>query len=234
MSDERNGCSSCNTISLASTKDLLNQDLAKQVRTAYDRIESRGMSSCLFGSSGTCCKNCNMGPCQIIDGVDSMVGVCGATADTVAARNFARIIAAGTAAHTDHAREMVRGFIATAKGETPHEIKDVQKLHVLAEVFGIVTEGRDKNEIALELGNKALAEFGQQDGLLTMIKRAPKKQQAIWKKLGVEPRGIDREVVETMHRTHMGVDQEFHNIMLQGSRCALADGDDAVTRLHLA
>ncbi len=224
MSDERNGCSSCNTISLASTKDLMNQDLAKQVRTAYDRIDSRGMSSCLFGSSGTCCKNCNMGPCQIIDGVESMIGVCGATADTVAARNFARTIAAGTAAHTDHAREMVRGFIATAKGETPHEIKDVQKLHAMAEVFGIATEGRDKNEIAIELGNKALAEFGQQDGTLTMLKRAPKKQQAIWKKLGVEPRGIDREVVETMHRTHMGVDQEYRNIMLQGSRCALADG----------
>ncbi len=224
MSDERNGCGPCNTISLASTKDLLNQDLAKQVRTAYDRIESRGMSACLFGSSGTCCKNCNMGPCQIIDGVESMIGVCGATADTVAARNFARTIAAGTAAHTDHAREMVRGFIATAKGETPHEIKDVQKLHAMAEIFGIVTEGRDKNEIALELGNKALAEFGQQDGTLTMLKRAPKKQQAIWKKMGVEPRGIDREVVETMHRTHMGVDQEFRNIMLQGSRCALADG----------
>ncbi|MDO8947568.1 MAG: anaerobic carbon-monoxide dehydrogenase catalytic subunit [Desulfocapsaceae bacterium] len=224
MSDERNGCSSCNTISLASTKDLLNQDLAKQVRTAYDRIDSRGMSSCLFGSSGTCCKNCNMGPCQIIDGVESMIGVCGATADTVAARNFARTIAAGTAAHTDHAREMVRGFIATAKGETPHEIKDVQKLHAMAEIFGVAIEGRDKNEIALELGNKALAEFGQQDGTLTMLKRAPKKQQAIWKKLGVEPRGIDREVVETMHRTHMGVDQEYRNIMLQGSRCALADG----------
>lgn len=224
MSDERNGCGPCNTITLASTRDLLNQDLAKQVRTAYDRIDSRGMSSCLFGSSGTCCKNCNMGPCQIIDGVESMIGVCGATADTVAARNFARTIAAGTAAHTDHAREMVRGFIATAKGETPHEIKDVQKLHALAEIFGIVTEGRDKNEIALELGTKALAEFGQQDGTLTMLKRAPKKQQAIWKKLGVEPRGIDREVVETMHRTHMGVDQEFRNIMLQGSRCALADG----------
>jgi carbon-monoxide dehydrogenase catalytic subunit len=165
-----------------------------------------------------------MGPCQIIDGVESMIGVCGATADTVAARNFARTIAAGTAAHTDHAREMVRGFIATAKGETPHEIKDVQKLHAMAEIFGVAIEGRDKNEIALELGNKALAEFGQQDGTLTMLKRAPKKQQAIWKKLGVEPRGIDREVVETMHRTHMGVDQEYRNIMLQGSRCALADG----------
>jgi carbon-monoxide dehydrogenase catalytic subunit len=219
------GCDSCNEITGASTLDLLNQDLAKQVRTAYDRLEDRGMSACLFGSGGTCCKICNMGPCQIIDGVDTMLGICGATADTVAARNFARIIAAGTASHTDHAREMVRGFIATAKGQTPHEIKDVDKLHKMAKLFGIETEDRDKNEIAVELGEKALAEFGQQESTpLTMLKRAPKKQQNIWKKVGVEPRGIDREVVEMMHRTHMGVDQDYKNIMLQGARCALADG----------
>jgi carbon-monoxide dehydrogenase catalytic subunit len=218
------GCDNCNEITNASTIELLNQDLAKKVTTAYDRLENRGMSACLFGAEGTCCKICNMGPCQIIDGVDQMLGVCGATADTVVARNFARIIAAGTAAHTDHAREMVRGFIATAKGETPHEIKDVEKLHKMAVLFEIEIEGRDKNEIALELGEKALAEFGQQDGTLTFLKRAPKKQQEIWKKLGVEPRGIDREVVEMMHRTHMGVDQEYKNIMLQGARCALADG----------
>jgi carbon-monoxide dehydrogenase catalytic subunit len=218
------GCESCNDITGSSTIDLLNQDLAKQVRTAYDRIEDRGMSACLFGSGGTCCRICNMGPCQIIDGVDSMVGICGATADTVAARNFARLVAAGTSAHTDHAREMVRGFIATAKGETPHEIKDVEKLHKMAEVFGIETEDRDKNEIALELGERALSEFGQQEGTLTMLKRAPEKQQQIWKEKGVEPRGIDREVVEMMHRTHMGVDQEYKNIMKQAARCSLADG----------
>ena len=213
---------SSNEITASSTRELLSQDLAKQVRTAYTRIEERGMAACLFGSQGTCCKNCNMGPCQIIDGVESMVGICGATADTVAARNFGRIVAAGTAAHTDHAREMVRGFIATAKGETPHEIKDVAKLHKMAQLFGIATEGRNKNEIALELGERALAEFGQQDGTLTMLKRAPEKQQKIWKAKGVEPRGVDREVVEMMHRTHMGVDQEYHNIMRQASRCALA------------
>lgn len=215
---------SSNEITSSSTRELLSQDLAKKVRTAYTRLEERGMSACLFGSQGTCCKNCNMGPCQIIDGVESMVGICGATADTVAARNFARAVAAGAAAHTDHAREMVRGFIATAKGETPHEIKDVAKLHKMAALFGIETEGRDKNEIALELGERALAEFGQQDGTLTMLKRAPKKQQAIWKEKGVEPRGVDREVVEVMHRTHIGVDQEYHNIMRQAARCSLADG----------
>ncbi len=224
MSNSKGGCESCNEITGASTKDLLNQDLAKQVRTAYDRIEDRGVASCLFGSGGTCCRNCNMGPCQIIDGVESMIGVCGATAATVVARNFARTVAAGTAAHTDHAREMVMGFIETAKGNTPHGIKDVAKLHDMAKIFGVEIEGRDKNEIALELGEKALAEFGQQKGTLAMLKRAPEKQQKIWKEKGVEPRGIDREVVETMHRTHMGVDQEYKNIMKQAARCSLADG----------
>lgn len=52
----------------------------------------------------------------------------------------------------------------------------------------------------------------------------PKKRQEIWRKHGVVPRGIDIEVVELMHRTHMGVDQDYHNIMKQSTRCALADG----------
>ncbi|MEN8191030.1 MAG: carbon monoxide dehydrogenase, partial [Thermodesulfobacteriota bacterium] len=224
MSNDRDECGRCNEITAVSTKDLLNQDLAKKVRTAYDRIEDRGVSACLFGSGGTCCRHCNMGPCQIIDGVEQMIGVCGATASTVAARHFARMVAAGTASHTDHAREMVKGFLATAQGHTEHEIKDVAKLHKMAEIFGIETEDRDKNEIAVELGERALAEFGQQDGRLSMLNRAPEKQQKIWAEQGVEPRGVDREVVEMMHRTHMGVDQEYHNIMLQASRCALADG----------
>ncbi len=224
MTIRKIGCEGCDNITCPSTKEVLEQDVAKGVKTAFHRVDDRGMSACLFGSGGVCCRNCNMGPCQIIDGVAEMVGVCGATAETVAARNFARNIAAGSAAHTDHAREMVQGFISTAKGETDNEIKDVAKLHVMAEIFEIETEGRDKNEIALELGEKCLAEFGQQEGTLTMLKRAPATLQAMWKKLGVEPRGIDREVVEMMHRTHMGVDQEYKNLMLQGSRCALSDG----------
>jgi len=225
MASSRKGCEECVEITCISTKQVLQQDIAKNVVTAYDRVQRRGMEACLFGSGGTCCRHCNMGPCQIIDGVDDMIGICGATADTVAARHFCRVIAAGTSAHTDHAREMVKGFIETAKGNGPHEIKDVRKLHQLAKVFDIETEGRDKNEIAVELGERALAEFGKQDDRpLTMLKRAPAKRQQVWKRLGVEPRSVDREVVEMMHRTHMGVDQEYHNLMLQGSRCALADG----------
>lgn len=225
MAIMRNGCEGCTEITCGSTREVLGQPLAAKVRTAYDRVEARGMTSCLFGSGGTCCRNCNMGPCQIIDGIEDMLGVCGANADTVAARNFARTVAAGTAAHTDHARGMVRGFIETAKGHGPHQIKDVAKLKSLAAVFGIATDDCEVNEIALELGEKALAEFGKQDNTpLTMLKRATPKRQALWNKLGIAPRGVDREVVEMLHRTHMGVDHDYKNIMLQASRCALADG----------
>jgi len=225
MAIKRNGCEGCTDITCASTKEVLSQDIAKNVKTGYDRVKSRGMSACLFGSGGTCCRNCNMGPCQIIDGVDDMIGICGATADTVAARNFARVVAAGSASHTDHAREMVRGFLDTARGHGPHQIKDVEKLKSLAAVFDIVTEGREVKDIAVELGEKAMAEFGKQENTpLSMLKRATPKRQALWKKLNIFPRGIDREVVEMMHRTHMGVDQDYENIMLQASRCALSDG----------
>ena len=79
-------------------------------------------------------------------------------------------------------------------------------------------------EIAIELGEKALAEFGKQQGELVYIKKAPLKRQEIWKKQGVTPRGIDREVVEMMHRTHMGVDQDYKHILQQANRTALADG----------
>lgn len=225
MAIKRNGCEGCADITCASTQQVLSQDVAKNVRTAYDRVKARGMSACLFGSGGTCCRNCNMGPCQIIDGVDDMLGICGASADTVAARNFARVVAAGSASHTDHAREMVRGFLDTARGHGPHQIKDTEKLKSLAAVFDIETEGREIKDIAIELGEKAMAEFGKQENTpLSMLKRATPKRQALWKKLNIFPRGIDREVVEMMHRTHMGVDHDYQNIMLQASRCALSDG----------
>lgn len=222
----RNGCEGCSDIiKCGSSKDVLAAKPAQNVITAYDRVQRRGMSACLFGSGGTCCRNCNMGPCQIIDGIEDMLGICGVSADTVAARNFARIVAAGSASHTDHAREMVKGFIETAKGHGPHQIKDVEKLKSLAAVFDVATEDREINEIALEVGEKALAEFGKQDDEpLSMTKRATAKRQALWKKLNIFPRGVDREVVEMMHRTHMGVDQDYENIMLQASRCALSDG----------
>ena len=86
------------------------------------------------------------------------------------------------------------------------------------------TEGREIKDIAIEVGEKALAQYGQQDGEIAYIKRAPLKRQEIWRKEGVVPTGIDRPVVETMHMTHMGVNQEMEHIIRLATKCALADG----------
>jgi len=161
---------------------------------------------------------------MMIEDVPESIGICGATPATVAARNFARMVASGASAHIDHARETALSFLAAARGELPFEIKDEKKLHFIAELYKVKTEGRSKQDIAIELGEKVLAEFGQQGGTLAMHSRAPVKRQELWKKRGVLPRGIDREVVEIMHRTHMGTDQDYRSLIFQATRCALADG----------
>jgi carbon-monoxide dehydrogenase catalytic subunit len=208
--------------------DSASQELIKVAQTAdIELVWDRAISQtphCRFGEEGLCCRICSMGPCRIIPGRRDH-GVCGATADTIVARNFVRMIAGGAAAHSDHGRAVAINFIKAARGEVPgYEIKDEEKLKRIAAIYGIETKGRTKNEIAEDVGNAALQEFGQQMGELRFISRAPEKRQQIWRELGVVPRGIDREIVEIMHRTHMGVDQDYENLMLQGTRAALADG----------
>ena len=216
----------------SATIKMLEKASSDGVSTAFSRAAT--MKPCPIGAEGSCCSNCAMGPCRVplprgreetLEDKQKRKGVCGATAETIAARNFVRMIAAGTAAHGDHGREVTKIFLAVAKGEAPgYEIKDEQKLLQLALDFGIKIGDRSNNEIAVDIGQTLLGEFGKQEGELLFLKRAPLKRQELWRKQGVTPRGIDREVVEAMHRTHMGVDQDYHSLLRHGVRTALADG----------
>ncbi|MEE9500096.1 MAG: carbon monoxide dehydrogenase, partial [Candidatus Omnitrophota bacterium] len=197
----------------------------EDIKITWDRYDAM-QPQCGFGELGICCKICNMGPCRIDPfGEGPEVGVCGATKDTIAARNLARMIAAGTAAHSDHARDVANTLIMAAKGEThDYALKSTDKLKRVARVYGIDIAGKSTEKIGEELGEKCLAEFGQQRGNLRLISLAPKKRQQLWEKAGIVPRSIDREVVELMHRTTMGVDNDYKNIIKQGMRTSLADG----------
>jgi carbon-monoxide dehydrogenase catalytic subunit len=191
------------------------------ISTAFDRADD--MKPCPIGSKGLCCKNCAMGPCRLTK--EGQVGVCGATVETVAARNLARAIAAGAAAHSDHGRDLCFVLHGAATGEAPgYRIRDEFKLQEVARDLGVETEGRSKEEIAVDVAEKALAEFGKQSGELLYLARAPKKRQEIWRNLGIAPRGVDREIVEVLHRTHIGNDQDADHILDQGMRAALGDG----------
>lgn len=195
------------------------------IETTWDRLEQQ-QPNCGFGELGICCRNCFMGPCRIDPfGQGPRKGVCGATAETIVARNFSRMIAAGAAAHSDHGRDVANTLLVAAKNpDSGYSIKDTNKLHKVAQILGISVDDKTKNEIAAEVAQRALDNFGRQEGELSFIKLAPQERQKLWQNLNVVPRGVDREIVEMLHRTHIGVDQDYKNIMTQGSRTALADG----------
>jgi len=206
-------------------QEMLGKAEKEGIETVWDRLKAQE-PQCGFGLLGICCRNCNMGPCRIDpfgDGPDR--GICGATADTIVARNLLRAIAAGAAAHSDHGRDIVNTLYAAAKGDAAdYSIKDEAKLKALANEFGIAAEGRGNNEIALELAAAILEEFGSTKGKLQFVNRVPEKRRQLWDKLDILPRGIDREIVECLHRTHIGVDNEYINLVLHGLRTSLGDG----------
>ncbi len=191
------------------------------ISTAFKRAED--MVPCNIGGAGMCCKQCGMGPCRLTK--DGQVGVCGATIDTIQARNLVRAISAGAAAHSDHGRDMAFTLKAVANDETEgYVLRDVAKLRNVAALYDIPIEGRSPNEIANDLGDLYIAQFGQQKGEVVCVKRAPAKRQKLWREQGVVPRGVDREVVESMHRTHIGDDQDATHILQHAIRTALSDG----------
>ncbi|MBN1484701.1 MAG: anaerobic carbon-monoxide dehydrogenase catalytic subunit [Chloroflexia bacterium] len=201
--------------------EMLEQAEKEGLSTAFSRAED--MKPCPIGHVGRCCKHCHMGPCRLMK--PGQTGVCGATIETVTARNLVRMIAGGASAHSDHGRDLALTLLAVAEGEAPdYRIRDKGKLLLMAEYLGVPIKGREILEIAQDVGSKALSQFGQQTGELLSVQRAPKPRQEIWRRLGMVPRGIDREVVEVMHRTHVGNDQDHESLLKAGLRCALADG----------
>ena len=194
------------------------------VETAFDRAAN--MKACPIGADSACCKHCAMGPCRL-NSKDpySKVGVCGATIDTIMARNFARMVAAGGAAHTDHGMGMLDLFREVLNGHIKdYKIKSPQKLIEVAQSIGIETEDRELKDIAMDLYEELERTYTQVEGEIPFAQRVPEKTLETWRKLGIVPRGAMREIMELMHRTHMGVDQHYENITKQCSRTALADG----------
>jgi len=167
-----------------------------------------------------------MGPCRIDpfgEGADQ--GVCGATADTIAARNLLRNLLGGAAAHSDHGRDIVHALAVAAEGNSDaYKIQGPEKLRKLAEEYGIATDDRSDEEVAGELADFLLVEFGKQKGILANVQRAPQQQQKNWEAAKATPRGVDREVVTGMHMTHIGVDNDPEHLVMGAVRASLSDG----------
>lgn len=207
-------------------KEMILRAQEEHLETVWDRLAAQE-PQCGFCSLGLSCRNCAMGPCRIdpFEETGPKKGVCGADADVIVARNLARTIAAGASSHSDHGRDILEVFYHVGTGKTSaYRITDEEKLKKLAQEYGVMTEGRDPQEVAKDLAWQMMEDFGTRKDRLQFVNRVPRPRLELWEKLGIVPRGIDRENVETLHRTHMGVDNDYVNILLHALRNALSDG----------
>jgi carbon-monoxide dehydrogenase catalytic subunit len=209
----------------ADAQQMLELARAEGIPTVWDRAMAQE-PQCGYCALGVSCRNCAMGPCRIDPfGEGPQVGVCGATADLIVARNLGRAIAAGSSSHSDHGRDILEVFDSTARGETSgYRITDEAKLRRLAEEWGVETGDRPVDAIARELAEAMFDDFGSRKTELGFVERVPDGRRELWKRLDLTPRGIDRENVEMLHRTHMGVDSDYANVLLHALRTGLADG----------
>jgi len=196
-----------------------------EIKTVWDRYQDM-QPQCGFGDTGLCCRHCLQGPCRIDPfGEGPLTGICGATADTMVARGLDRAIAAGTAAHSGHARHLAHTLLKMAKGKaSSYAIKDKDKLFNVARRMGIAVDDRPETDVALDVAKAALADFGEKETPVMWAATVVTEERA--KKLtelNMVPAGIDFEVSEIMHRTLYGVDADPVNLLVAGLRCSVAD-----------
>jgi carbon-monoxide dehydrogenase catalytic subunit len=209
----------------AATKAMLQLAECQELSTIWDRF-AKQTPQCGFGELGICCRNCLQGPCRIDPfGEGATLGACGASADTIVARNLLRAIAAGTAAHSGHAKHLAHTLLKSAHGQAPdYPIRDEVKLRALAARLGLAAESLDTKELARQVAETALQDFSEKETPVTWAAvNVTQGRVAAFQKLGVVPTGIDSAVSEVMHRTHYGVDADPVNLLLGGVKCALAD-----------
>ncbi len=202
---------------------MIDKACADCVGTVWDRFEAQ-QPQCGFGELGVCCRNCLSGPCRVNPFGEPSAGICGASADTIVARNLLRSVAGGAATHVDHAFEAVEMLEMAAEKSIPYDIKDEAKLRAVAGGLGLETEGKDKFELAKELAKALYSDFAPGKETMDFLKAtAPAERVETWRKLGILPKDPDLEIRRIMHETTMGCDADPVNLLLNTAKMGLVD-----------
>ena len=204
----------------AATNSLLENATKVGADTWQQRVKNQ-TPHCGFGEAGTCCRICSMGPCRITPKAPR--GICGRDVHGIVARNYLRFTAGGTATHSDHGREIMHTLHETREGGN-YQVKDPEKLIRIAKEWGVETEGKDIYDLAHEMAEVGLLEYGKPFGQLKFVDRAPEHTQKLWNDAGITPRAIDREVAQALHMTHMGCSSLPEALIHQALRSGLSDG----------
>ena len=204
----------------AATNELLETGKKVGADSWQQRVKNQ-TPHCGFGEAGTCCRICSMGPCRITPKAPR--GICGCDVHGIVGRNYLRFTAGGAATHSDHGRQICHTLYQAKEGGS-YQVKDPEKLKKIAAEWGIESEGKDIYDLAHEVAETALLEYGKPFGVQRFLKRAPEHTQKLWHDAGIEPRAIDREVSQSLHMTHMGCSSLPEALIKQSLRAGLSDG----------
>ena len=204
----------------AATNELLETANKVGADTWQKRVKDQ-TPHCGFGEAGTCCRICSMGPCRITP--KSPRGICGCDVHGIVARNYLIFTAGGAATHSDHGREIMHTLHQT-KEDGNYQVKDPEKLIRIAKEWGVETEGKDIYDLAHEMAEVGLLEYGKPFGTQKFAERPPQHTKDLWKAAEITPRAIDREVSQSMHMTHMGCSSLAEALIRQSLRAGLSDG----------
>ena len=222
MSNCDNNCGDCNLSAHKSTNEMYARTTKMGIPTIFDRWEDQ-QPQCGFGMQGVCCQLCSHGPCRITQKAER--AICGATADTIVARNLVRLASHGAAAYSHHLEEIAKTLKATAQGKTPYKIGDIPKLRTIAGVVGLDST-KPAEELAIALADIILAEMrkGSDEPLALLTIFAPESRKQAWGKLGIIPGGLLSEIRDAMTKTMSNIDTDPVDLLLTAVRLSLATG----------
>ncbi len=206
------------------TREMLEHLEREGIETAFDRYISQ-QPQCSFGLSGLCCRRCLWGPCRLSIKGDKRKsrGICGADTNVVVMGNLLRGLAAGCAAHGQHAKEVIETLILTAEGKTGFEIVEKGVILDLAKRFHLDT-GKPFDQLAAAAGKILLDDLSRVDEaeMKTLLAYAPQERINTWREMGILPRSAFYEIVEALHKTTLGGDSDWKDLAKQELRTALA------------
>lgn len=193
----------------------------------WDRYQAQGLGGnpdqrCPFCMGGVRCDLCSNGPCRA-DAAKDKRGVCGINADGMAMRMMLLRNVLGASTYHYHADQTVKTLRATARGQTPFQIREKDKLETFSRRLGIDTSG-SVNEIALRLCDFAESDFNRKYYEPSQIVQAlaPAERQEVWQKLGIFPGGIYGEMMLATSSCLTNVDGYYLSLALKAMRLAIA------------
>ena len=216
-----NNCTDCLSRNTCPSADKPMEEYIRRLpmETAHHRVETQ-RTKCGFGLQGVCCRLCANGPCRVTP--DAPRGICGASADTIVARNFLRAVAAGSGCYIHVVENTARQLKNT--GLHRDKIRSEKALNHLAEIFGVT--GTDKYDLCVKVADAVLSDLYRPEyeamELVEKLAYAPRVKR--WKELGIMPGGAKGEVFNNIVKTSTNLSSDPVEMLMSCLRLGVSTG----------